>query len=164
MEGIDVAEGYSDQSAVIDKRLADLRGLLDLVDPHINSISTARTGQTKEVWGEFGSCVYFAETYTQSLENIELTLRAIRNSLSEAFANIKASAKAMKDLDEKTAQEYNRLGAQFNAGPPPTTIPPDLTNAKMAAIASILGPVGVAAALQAAALAPAGGGTTAPVP
>jgi len=137
-----IQEGYgtattwatSVHQATVDKRLKDLQDLLALVDPHITSISAARLGQDSMVWSEIPSCQSFAATYTQTLEEFEMTLRSIRNGLGEAFDNIRQGAAKLNDVDRETQQTYARLAAQFNAAPPPTTIVSDASAAAMAAM------------------------------
>lgn len=126
--------------ATVDKRLKDLQELLELVDPHITSISAARLGQDSMVWSEIPSCQSFAATYTQTLQDFEFTLRSIRNGLGEAFDNIRQSAAKLNDVDRETQQTYARLAAQFNATPPPTIIVSDAAQAEMAAKVDPKGP------------------------
>lgn len=100
----------------VGRQLKELTGLLDLIDTQTEPISTAKACQHTAVWSEIDACKAFAASYAGAIDEFEVALKDIRDSIGIALTNVRDSADNLANQDQALRTDYENLAKRLDLG------------------------------------------------
>lgn len=109
-------------SDVVKMQLGALENLLTELDQHFGPMQGARQRQGSATWTAIGAAQAFGSRYGVAIDELETTLRSIREEISAAMVTLRANATDLANRDQENRDRFAVLAKRLSDGVPSPTI------------------------------------------